>query len=181
MTFILNIINLSSSVHALPTSACSPYLYSTNIDIRTNNEYIQPCPISNPCRCICEVETKRLWIDCFHRKLESMPILQTIPTNNTIIEWNIDLAFNLFSNVSINKNNNQTKWIPDNMHIRHMILSSSLAYDLIVQLNLTHRHLIDLWPSQQHLPIVDDQFHEFDDNDFDKSEEEVKDLLLREK
>lgn len=110
-----------------------------------------------------------------------MPILQTIPTNNTIIEWNIDLAFNLFSNVSINKNNNQTKWIPDNMHIRHMILSSSLAYDLIVQLNLTHRHLIDLWPSQQHLPIVDDQFHEFDDNDFDKSEEEVKDLLLREK
>ncbi|CAF0821977.1 unnamed protein product [Rotaria sordida] len=171
MTFILNIINLPSSVHALSTSACSPYLFSTGTDIRTNNQYIRPCPMSTPCQCICEIESKRLWIDCFYRKLTSMPIFQTIPTNNTVIEWNIDLAFNLFDNITFN---NKTKWIPDNMHIRHIVFSSSLAYDLIVQLNLTHRHLIDMWPSQQHLPIIDDQFQLFDDYEYDKSDEEDK-------
>jgi len=171
MTFILNIINFPSSVYTLPISACSPYLFTTNIDIRTNNQYIEPCPVSTPCQCICEIESKRLWIDCFYRQLKSFPIMKKIQTNNTIIEWNIDLAFNLFENLTFN---NQTKWLADNMHIRHMVLSSSLAYDLIVHLNLTHRHLIDNWPSQQHLPIIDDQFQLFDDYENDKSEEEVK-------
>jgi hypothetical protein len=55
-------------------------------------------------------------------------------------------------------------------------LSSSLAYDLIVNLNLTHRNLIDIWPSQQHLPIIDDRFRVFDDYENDKSEEEVKQI-----
>jgi hypothetical protein len=171
MTFI---INLPSSVHTLSISSCSPYLFTTNIDIRTHNQYIQPCPISTPCQCICEVESKRLWIDCFHRKLKTFPIFKKIQTNNTLIEWNIDLAFNLFENLTFNKN--KTEWIPDNMHIRHMVLSSSLAYDLIVNLNLTHRNLIDIWPSQQHLPIIDDRFRVFDDYENDKSEEEVKQI-----
>jgi Leucine-rich repeat (LRR) protein len=173
MTFIFNIINLPSSVHTLSISACSPYFFIINIDIRTNNQYIQPCPISTPCQCICEIESKRLWIDCFYRQLKSFPIFKKIQTNNTIIEWNIDLAFNLFENLTFN---NQTEWIADNMHIRHMVLSSSLAYDLIVQLNLTHRHLIDIWPSQQHLPITDDQFILSDDYENDKSEEDLNDL-----
>jgi Leucine-rich repeat (LRR) protein len=141
-----------------------------NIDLRTKNQYIQPCPVITPCQCICEIESKRLWIDCFYRQLKSFPKLQYIQTNNTIIEWNIDLAFNLFENLTTL--NNQTKWIPDNMHIHHMVLSSTLAYDLIVQLNLTHRHLIDIWPSQHYLPIIDDHFQLFDDYEDDKSEEE---------
>ncbi len=171
MTFILNIINLSSSVHTSSMSSCSPYFFSTSIDIRTNHHYIQPCPVSTPCQCICESESKRLWIDCFHRQLKSLPIFKKIQTNNTLIEWNVDLAFNLFQNLTFD---NKTRWLPDNMHIRHMVLSSSLAYDLIVQLNLTHRHLIDIWPSQRHLPVIDDQFQLFDDYENDKSEEEVK-------
>jgi hypothetical protein len=144
---------------------------TTNLDIRTKNQFIKPCPISTPCQCICEIETKRLWIDCFYRQLKILPKFQKIPTNNTIIEWNIDLAFNLFENLTLN---NQTNWLPDNMHIRHMVLSSTLAYDLIVQLNLTHRHLIDIWPSQQHLAIIDDQFRIFDEYENDKSDEEVR-------
>ena len=107
MTFIFNIINLSSSVHSLSLSTCSPYLYTTNIDIRTNNQYIQPCPVAKPCQCICEIESKRLWIDCFYRQLQSFPKFEKIQTNNTILEWNIDLAFNLFENLIFN---NQTKW-----------------------------------------------------------------------
>ncbi|CAF0717425.1 unnamed protein product [Adineta steineri] len=178
MTFILNIINLSSSVHTSSMSACSPYFYSTNTDIRTNHQYIQPCPVSTPCQCICEIESKRLWIDCFYRKLKTLPILTKISTNNTLIEWNIDLSFNLFENLTLN---NKRKWIPDNMHIHHLIFSGSLSYDLIVQLNITHRHLIDIWPSQRHLPIIDDQFQLFDDYENDKSEEEennnIKELL----
>ncbi|CAF2187479.1 unnamed protein product [Rotaria magnacalcarata] len=175
-TFILNIIHLPSSVHALSISACSPYLYLTNTDIRTNNQYIQPCPVLSPCKCICEIESKRLWIDCFYRQLKSVPIFQTIETNNTILQWNVDLAFNLFDSVTFHENN-KTKWIPDNMHIRHMVLASSLAYDLIVQLNLTHRHLIDIWPSQQHLSIIDDQFQLVDDYENDQPEEEDKNDL----
>jgi Leucine-rich repeat (LRR) protein len=169
MTFIFNIINLSSSVRTSSISACSPYFLTTNIDLRTKNQYIQPCPVSTPCQCICEIESKRLWIDCFYRQLKSFPKFQNIQTNNTIIEWNIDLAFNSFDNLT---SNNQTQWIPENIHIRHMVLSSTLAYDLIVQLNLTHRHLIDMWPSQHYLPIIDDQFQLFDDYEDDKSDEE---------
>jgi Leucine-rich repeat (LRR) protein len=169
MTFIFNIINLPSSVHALSISTCSPYFFIINTDIRTNNEYIQPCPVSTPCQCLCDIENKRLWIDCFYRQLKSFPIFKKIQTNNTIIEWNIDLAFNLFENLTYN---NQTKWIEDNMHIHHMVLSNSLAYDLIVQLNLSHRHLIDIWPSQAHLSIIDDKFKLFDDYENDKSDEE---------
>ena len=164
MTFLFNLIYLPSSVQTSSVSVCSPYFQKINIDIRTNTEYIQPCPVSQPCQCICEIESKRLWIDCFYRQLKSFPHLQTIQTNQTVIEWNIDLAFNLFDQVtSINRQNKS--WIPDNMHIRHMVLSSSLAYDLIVQLNLPHRHLIDTWPNQYHLPIIDDQYHLFEEYD----------------
>ena len=124
-----------------------------SIDVRTTNEYVQPCPVSSPCQCLCETETKRLWIDCFHRQLTQLPILETIPSNNTQIEWNIDLAFNLLGNVSDVR---QLPWIPRNMYLRHLIFSSSLAYDLIVQLNLTHRHLIDRWPNHEHLLLTDD-------------------------
>jgi hypothetical protein len=179
MTFTLNIIYLSSSVQTLSISTCSPYLSSTNIDIRTKNSYIQPCPVSAPCQCICELESKRLWIDCFHRQLKSLPIFKKIQTNNTVIEWNVDLAFNSFENLTFI--NQTTNWIPNNMHIRHMVLSSSLAYDLIVQLNLTHRHLIDTWPSQRHMPVVDDQYQLFDDYENDKSDEEVKEINTKKK
>ncbi|UJR35303.1 hypothetical protein I4U23_028065 [Adineta vaga] len=149
MTFILNMINLSSSsVHTSSLSACSPYFISTNIDIRTTHQYIQPCPVSTPCQCLCELESKRLWIDCFYRQMKTFPTFVKIPTNKTRIEWNIDLAFNQFDTISMNK---QLKWIPDNMHIRHLVLSGSLAYDLIVQLNLTHRNLIDVWPIKRSL------------------------------
>ena len=47
-------------------------------------------------------------------------------------------------------------WLPKNMHVRHLVFSGSLAYDIIVQLNLTHRHLIDRWPSQDHYSIATD-------------------------
>jgi Leucine-rich repeat (LRR) protein len=174
MIFILNIMYFPSSVNSLSKSTCSSYLSSINIDIRTSNEYIQPCPVSTPCQCICEVESKRLWIDCFNRQLKLLPIFERISTNNTLIEWNIDLAFNLFENL------NATKWIPSNMHIRHLVLSSSLAYDLIVQLNLTHRHLIDLWPSQQHLSITDDdQYQLSNENDDDDDEDKSKHSMIQ--
>lgn len=169
MAFLFNLIYLPSSVQTSSSlSVCSPYFQRSNIDFRTKNEYIEPCPVKKPCQCICEIESKRLWIDCFYRQLESFPTLRTIQTNQTVIEWNIDLAFNLFDNLTfINNKKKGTSWIPDNMHIRHMVLSSSLAYDLIVQLNLTHRHLIDNWPSQYHLPIIDDQYQLFDEYDDD--------------
>ena len=156
----LIMINFPLSVHSLIKSTCSPYLFSTNIDSRINHQYVQPCPVSTPCQCICEMETKRLWIDCFHRQLKIFPSFKKIQTNNNTIEWNIDLAFNLFENLI------DSKWIPSNMHIRHLIFSGSLAYDLIVQLNLTHRHLIDIWPNQEHLfiPIDDDDRYESNDD-----------------
>ena len=62
-----------------------------------------------------------------------------------------------------------------------MVLSSSLAYDLIVQLNLTHRHLIDIWPSQKYLPIIDDQFRLIDDYEDDETDDEGEDLIDFEK
>ena len=66
------------------------------------------------------------------------------------------------------------------MHIDHLIVSGSLAYDLIIQLDLTHRHLIDTWPNQQHLSIVHDNnndelyrsFNDYQKND--ASEEKSK-------
>jgi Leucine-rich repeat (LRR) protein len=98
-----------------------------------------------------------------------LPNFNKIETNNSILEWNIDLAFNLFENLT------NLKWIPTNMHIRHLIFSGSLAYDLIVQLNLTYRHLIDLWPNQQHLSITndedEDQYPLIDDSEEDNENE----------
>jgi Leucine-rich repeat (LRR) protein len=146
------------SVYSLSKSSCSPYLFSNNIDIRTHHQYVQPCPIAKPCQCICEIESKRLWIDCFHRQLKILPNFEHIPTNNNIIEWNIDFAFNLFENLT------NFQWIPMNMHIRHLVFSGSLAYDLIVQLNLTHRHLIDTWPNEEHLSIINDDDYDEDTN-----------------
>ena len=174
MTFLFNVIHFPSSVQTLSISSCSPYFFVINIDIRTKHQYIEPCPIDRPCQCLCEIESKRLWIDCFYRQLKQFPKLKTIPTNDTIIDWNIDLAFNSFDDFD---RINGTKWLPMNMHIRHMVLSNSLAYDLIVQLNLTHRHLIDIWPSQSYLPIVDDQYQLFDHYANDRSEEEDFDRL----
>ncbi|CAF0769844.1 unnamed protein product [Rotaria sordida] len=155
-------INVSLFVHSLNKSSCSSYLFSTNIDIRTNHQYVQPCPISIPCQCLCDIENKHLWIDCFNRQIKTLPIFKTIPTNNSIIEWNIDLAFNLFDNL------NHSIWIPTNMHIGHLVFSGSLAYDLIVQLNLTHRHLIDTWPNQEHLSIINDDDDDDDDDESDR-------------
>ena len=154
-------LHLPTAVHPLPLSTCSPHLFSTSTDQRTRHEHIQPCPVSPPCQCLCEQESKRLWIDCFHRQLTSFPLFQTIASNRTRLEWNVDLAFNLFDKAT---HLQQTTWLPENMHIHHMVLSGSLAYDLILQLNLTHRRLIDQWPSQTHLSIVDD----------DEANEEVK-------
>ena len=170
MTLILNIIHLPSSVQTSSVSACSPYLVSTHVDPRTKNQYVSPCPVSTPCQCVCEPDSQRLWIDCFHRQLKSFPQFQSIPTNNTLLEWNVDLGFNLFDNLTTT---NQSHWLPNNMHVRYMVLSSSLAYDLIVQLNLTHRHLVDLWPSQAHLPIIDDHFQPLENFDRDDSDDEV--------
>ena len=171
MTLFLNIINLPLSVHTLSMSTCSPYLYTTHVDIRTNNQYIEPCPVSLPCQCICEIKSKRLWIDCFYRQLKTLPIFKKIQTNNTRIQWNVDLGFNLIDNITLTNN---VQWLPDNMRIDHMILSNSLAYDLIVQLNLTHRHLIDRWPSQEHLDIIDDHFQLFDNDDEVKNKNKKK-------
>lgn len=154
------VLHLPSVVHPLPVSTCSPYFFSSRIDHRTNHEYIQPCPVSSPCQCLCEQESKRLWIDCFRRELKSFPIFQTVASNRTRIEWNVDLAFNLFDKAT---HAQQKSWLPDNVHIHHMVLSGSLAYDLISQLNLTHRRLIDQWPSQTHLSIIDD--HDADDDE----------------
>ena len=141
------------SVHSLLTSRCSPHLFVRNIDLSTRNQYISPCPASTPCQCVCEIETKRLWIDCFHRQLNYLPTLITIPTNNTRIQWNMDLAFNFFENLT---SPHHMPWIPTNMHIHHLIFSGSLAYDLIVQLNLTHRHLADRWANYDHLLMTDE-------------------------
>lgn len=173
MTWLFNVIHFPSSVQSLSISSCSPYFFVINLDLRTKHQYIQPCPIDRPCQCLCEMESKRLWIDCFYRQLKQFPQLQTIPTNDTIIDWNIDLAFNSFENFD---RINATTWIPTNMHIRHMVLSNTLAYDLIVQLNLTHRHLIDSWPSQSYLGIIDDQYQLFDQYVNDQSEEEEEDF-----
>ena len=151
--FIFNI----NSIHCLIQSICSPYLYTTTNDIRINYQYIQPCPVLKPCQCLCELESKRLWIDCFYRQLKIFPNFEKIQTNNTIIEWNIDFGFNLFENIT------NSKWIPNNMRIHYLIFSNSLAYDLIVQLNLTHRNLIDIWHNQQHLSIInDDEDHDYE-------------------
>ncbi|CAF3534762.1 unnamed protein product [Rotaria socialis] len=161
-----------SHTHPLNKSSCSSYLFSTNIDIVTNYQYVQPCPALLPCQCLCDIENKNLWIDCFNRKIKSLPILETIPTNNSIIEWNIDLSFNLFDNLT------NSKWIPTNMHIGQLIFSGSLSYDLVLQLNLIHRHLIDTLPYQQHLPIINDDNQQdrfFDDyHDDDDIEEKHK-------
>lgn len=143
-------------VHTLTQSSCSSYLFITEIDLHTDNQYVQPCPASSPCQCVCEKESQRLWIDCFHRQLTSLPNLEKILTENHVIKWNIDLAFNLFENLT------RTQWIPDNMHIEHLIFSGSIAYDLIVQLHLTHRHLIDRWPNEEHLAIINDEEEEDD-------------------
>lgn len=153
MLFLFSSSHLPSSVQSQTISSCSPYLFISSIDPRSGHEYVQPCPIANPCRCLCEKESRRLWIDCFNRKLKTFPKFQSVPTNETIVEWNVDLAFNLFESITTS---NQNGWLPKNIHIRHLVLSSSLAYDLIEQLNLTHRHLIDRWPSHAHLQIVND-------------------------
>ena len=151
--FFFNTFNFPLFIYSLNRSSCSSYLFSTRTDIYTNHQYIQPCPVSKPCQCLCETESKHLWIDCFYRKIKTLPNFETIQTNNSILQWNIDLAFNLFDNLT------SFKWIPNNMHINHLILSGSLAYDLIIQLNLTHRHLIDTWPNQQHLSIINDNYN----------------------
>jgi len=114
------------------------------------------------------MESKRLWIDCFYRQLKTLPNFKKILTNNNTIQWNIDLAFNLFENLT------SLKWIPTDMRIHHLVFSGSLAYDLIVQLNLTHRHLIDIWPDQQHLSITNDDDDDDDDQLFDDYEEDNK-------
>lgn len=145
-------------VQALIRSSCSTDLFIVEIDPHTDNQYVQPCPVSLPCQCVCEKENQRLWIDCFHRQLTNLPNFEKIPTENRVIEWNVDLAFNLFTNLT------RTQWIPENMHIRYLIFSGSVAYDLIVQLHLTHRHLIDQWPNEQHLSIIND---EEEDDDLD--------------
>ena len=146
-------------IDCLNTSACSTYLFRMDIDQSTNHEFVRPCPVVEPCQCICEIETKRLWINCFHRQLQTFPQFQIIETNNTILEWNIDLAFNQFDNLI------QTKWLPWNMHVHYLIFSGSLAYDLIVHLNLTHRHLIDIWPDDKHLSVIHDELFDDDDDD----------------
>ena len=133
------------------SSSCSPYLLITEIDVHTNNEYVQPCPVALPCRCICEEENHRLWIDCFHRQLSKLPHFDRIPIDNHILEWNVDLAFNFFDHLT------HSQWIPNNMRIQHLIFSGSIAYDLIVQLHLTHRHLIDRWPTDEHFSITNDE------------------------
>jgi len=166
--FIFNLIYFPLSIYSLTKSSCSPYLFSINIDIRTKHQYVQPCPVSTPCQCLCEMESKRLWIDCFYRQLKILPNFKKILTNNNTIEWNIDLAFNLFENLT------SLKWIPTDMHIRHLVFSGSLVYDLIVQLSLTHRHLIDIWPDQQHLSIINDHVDDDHHQSFDDYEEDNK-------
>ena len=150
---LLLLMSSFASVQTSSKSLCSPYLTVRSIDVRTSNEYVHPCPVSSPCQCLCEIESKRLWIDCFYRQLKQLPALEGIPSNDTRLEWNIDLAFNSFVNLS---NARQRPWIPKNMYIRHLIFSSSLAYDLIVQLNLTHRHLVDRWSHHEHLFATND-------------------------
>lgn len=171
-TFILHMIIITLSANSLNKSSCSPYLHLTHIDIRTHHEYVEPCPVSLPCRCLCDIENNHLWIDCFNRKLNTFPIPTKIPTNNTIIEWNIDLAFNSFDSLNV------SKWLPLNMNIGHLIFSGSLAYDLILQLNLTHRHLIDTWPNQQHLSINydDHEQDQFFNDDTDEDNVSIDDI-----
>lgn len=144
---------LTSSVQSQTISICSKFLFVNSTDIRTENQIVYPCPVVYPCQCVCEKETRRLWIDCFHRQLKSFPQIRTILTDENPIEWNVDFALNLFE-TTINFLN-QTNWLPKNLRIRHFVLSSSLNYDLIDQLNLTHRHLIDHWPSRTHFDVVD--------------------------
>jgi hypothetical protein len=170
MSFILHFTHLRASVHSLAVSTCSPYLMSTAVDVHTQHEYVRPCPVSSPCQCLCEKESKRLWIDCFHRQLKSFPNFQSTPSNETTIVWNVDLAFNLFDTTA---GNNRTAWLPKHMHVRHLVLSGSLVYDLIVQLNLTHRHLIDHWPSRTHFDIVDDRLQSMM-IDNEQSDDEVR-------
>ena len=148
LLFVLVLFAMILSGNSIAKSICSPYLKVTKIDLQTTNQYVEPCPVLPPCQCICYIDTKRLWIDCFYRQLTQFPVFTLIPTNQTSIEWNIDLAFNLFTDRTLNSSN---QWIPKNMYIRYLIISASLAYDLIVQLNLTHRHLIDPWHDYSHL------------------------------
>ncbi|CAF1513361.1 unnamed protein product, partial [Didymodactylos carnosus] len=163
-------------------SICSQELFYNGTDIRTKNDYVYPCPIDEPCRCLCEVDTKRLWIDCFYKKLKSLPIptnwnhtvTNTIVKNRTdnetsqfisshsILWWNIDLSFNLFSIVD-------TKlW--SNIYIKHFVLSRSLSFDIIRHLNMTHRNLIDLWPNKQIFKLPDDEYREDDEKEDDDEE-----------
>lgn len=145
-------LTCATSVHSQPISTCSNFLSVNATDIRTGNQQVYPCPVAKPCQCVCEPDNRRLWIDCFHRQLKSFPQFQPIFTDEKTIEWNVDFAFNLFENAT---HRNQTHWLPSNLRIRHFVLSSALNYDLIEQLNLTHRHLVDRWPSRMHFEIVD--------------------------
>ncbi|CAF1008123.1 unnamed protein product [Adineta ricciae] len=166
-------LNLALTVHSLTKSVCSSYLVATDIDIRTHHQYVQPCPVSYPCQCLCDMENRRLWIDCFSRHLPTFPIFEYIDTDQAILEWNIDLAFNSFDNVTI------AKWLPENMRIRYLIFSGSLAYDLIVQLNLTHRHLIDQWPNKKHLFITNNGGDEDEEEEEEEEDDDVEELMKR--
>ncbi|CAF0753427.1 unnamed protein product [Didymodactylos carnosus] len=170
-------------------SICSPELFYNGTDVRTKNDYVQPCPVAEPCRCLCEVDTKRLWIDCFYKKLKSLPIPTnwnhltdtTIVTNRTnngttqfissrpILWWNIDLSFNLFSVID-------TKFW-SSIYIKHFVLSRSLSFDIIRHLNMTHRNLIDLWPNNQIFNLTDDEYRDINgDNDDDDDEKDGDDI-----
>ncbi len=114
---ILNIMNLPLSVHTLTISACSPYLFSTSIDIRTKNQYVQPCPISTPCQCICEIESKRLWIDCFNRKLEALPIFENISTDNLWIRIS-SCSSSCTQRFEARKHSSHVCWVNQNSRFR---------------------------------------------------------------
>ena len=160
ITLMLDLVNFSTAVQALPVSTCSPHFQTTSIDQRSQNEILQPCPVAEPCQCICEPLKKRLWIDCFYRQLKKFPKFRKVSNSSTSIEWNVDLAFNQFEFIN---NEKQENWLPNDIRIRQIILSGSLAYDLILQLQLTHRHLIDQWPSESQFSIIDDSREQDDD------------------
>ncbi|UJR10560.1 hypothetical protein I4U23_014760 [Adineta vaga] len=172
--YLFIMFNFPVSVHSFSKSTCSPYLFSINIDIRTRHQYVQPCPVSHPCQCLCDMENNRLWIDCFSRQLKFLPTFETIQTNETILQWNIDLAFNSFENLT------NLQWIPKNMRIRYLIFSGSLAYDLIVQLNLTHRHLIDQWPNKKHLFITNNGDEDKEEKEAEEEEDDdIEEIIKR--
>ena len=144
LVFIVVIHTIETTTNDV--SICSSSLLVTSIDPSTGNEFVRPCPAPSPCQCLCQIESQRLWIDCFHRQLTTLPSLTAVPSTSP---WNIDLSFNRFENLSADQ-----RWIPEHLRLQSVILSGDLAYDLIVQLNLNYRHLVERWEDHSHL--VDD-------------------------